>query len=262
MIRVIMSEESERMTIQFDGVPNFRDMGGYATNDGRQVKRGLFYRSAALGKMTPADKEKFSALGIKTIFDYRDDEEASKNPDPAFEDVTNIRIPAKLNTLAKMPTNEKTPTSFYKRVTPAMFTELYTQMAFDNPSFQQLMKVAQNPAQLGLLHHCAIGKDRTGIGGAMILLALDVPRETIFEDYLKTNALLQATVEQMATKVRETSDEMEMAQFYALMQAREDYLQAVFDGIDTRYSNVDDFLAEQFALTTEKRKNMQQFALE
>lgn len=250
------------MPIQFEAVPNFRDMGGYKTTDGRRVKRGLFYRSAALGKMTLADKEKFRALGIKTIFDYRDDEEAIKNPDPIFEDVTNIRVPAKLSALTQMPTNDKTPKSFYKEVTPEMFKSLYTQMAFDNPSFQQLMKVAQNKAQLGLLHHCAIGKDRTGVGGAMILLALDVPRETIFEDYLKTNALLQATVEQIATKVRPTSNEMEMQQFYALMQAREDYLQAVFDGIDTRYSSVDDFLAEQFALTKEKRQQMQSFSLE
>ncbi|HJH11265.1 MAG TPA: tyrosine-protein phosphatase [Metalysinibacillus jejuensis] len=250
------------MTIQFDGVPNFRDMGGYRTHDGRQVKPGLFYRSAALGKMTPADKAKFSALGIKTIFDYRDDEEAMKNPDPSFEDITNIRVPAKLNALAQMPNEEKKANQFYKQVTPEMFKSLYTQMAFDNPSFQQLMTVAQNPNKLGLLHHCAIGKDRTGIGGAMILLALDVPRETIFEDYLKTNALLQATVEQIANKVRITSTESEMTQFYALMQAREDYLQAVFDGIDTRYSSVDDFLAEQFGLTKEKRMKMQAFSLD
>ncbi|CAM5293125.1 Protein tyrosine phosphatase OS=Lysinibacillus sphaericus OX=1421 GN=LS41612_02125 PE=4 SV=1 [Lysinibacillus sphaericus] len=50
------------------------------TRDGRIVKNGLLYRSAALGKMTQADKVRFETLGVKTIFDYRDEHEARNNP--------------------------------------------------------------------------------------------------------------------------------------------------------------------------------------
>lgn len=250
-------------TIIFDTVPNFRDMGGYKTNSGKQVKRGLFYRSAALGKMTAQDQQRFQQLGIKTIFDYRDDYEAAKNPDPIFEGIENIRIPAKQNILA-MPSTDNTQHSaqqFYQQMTPTKFADMYADMAFDNPSFQKLMAVATTPAQLGLLHHCAIGKDRTGIGGAMILMALDVPKETIFEDYLKTNSLLQATIDQMAANVLSDASHEELQQFYALMAAKEEYLQAVFDGIDTRYETTASFLLDQFQLHPHHLQEMHDFAL-
>src|SRR5262245_57839073 len=41
--------------------PNFRDLGGYKTSDGRSIKWGLLYRSGALSKLTEADLEKLQA---------------------------------------------------------------------------------------------------------------------------------------------------------------------------------------------------------
>jgi len=179
-------EQLETKVIPFEAVHNFRDMGGYKTKDGRRVKNGLFYRSAALGKMTLADKELFETLGIKTIFDYRDNNEAYHNPNPVFSYAQYIQIPAKGNHAFEMPTNAG-GRDFYKVVSPEMFRDFYAQMPFNNLSFKELMQTIQNPDNLGLVHHCAVGKDRTGIGGALILLALDVPEETIMEDYLDTN---------------------------------------------------------------------------
>jgi protein-tyrosine phosphatase len=46
-----------------------------------------------------------------------------------------------------------------------------------------------------LAFNCSAGKDRTGIGAALLLTALGVPRETVIEDYLLTNTTLNpATV--------------------------------------------------------------------
>ena len=39
----------------------------------------------------------------------------------------------------------------------------------------------------GFLFHCSAGKDRTGIGGALILYALGVEKKVILEDYLLSN---------------------------------------------------------------------------
>ena len=41
--------------------------------------------------------------------------------------------------------------------------------------------------QEAILFHCFAGKDRTGIGAALILSALGVEHSYILEDYLKTN---------------------------------------------------------------------------
>lgn len=253
-------EQLETKVIPFEAVYNFRDMGGYKTKDGRRVKNGLFYRSAALGKMTLSDKELFETLGIKTIFDYRDNNEAYHNPNPVFSHAQYIQIPAKGNHAFEMPTNAG-GRDFYKVVSPEMFRDFYAQMPFNNLSFKELMQTIQNPNNLGLVHHCAVGKDRTGIGGALILLALDVPVETIMEDYLDTNIHLRPMVERMVQAIQHQYNEQELQQFYALMSAREDYLQAALDAMDRRYGSKTGFLEQEFGLTIEKREQLQSYCL-
>ncbi len=246
--------------IPFEAVYNFRDMGGYKTRDGRAVRDGLIYRSAALGKMTTADKKLFETLGVKTIFDYRDNHEAEINPNPIFPHAKYIQIPAKGNHAFEMPTNTGGK-DFYKVVSPEMFQEFYAQMPFDNISFKELMATIQDPGNLGLVHHCAVGKDRTGIGGALILLALDVPEETIMDDYLNTNVYLRPLVDRMAQAIQQDYNDQEIQRFYALMSAREEYLQAAFDAMENRYGSKTTFLEREFGLTKEKREQLQAHCL-
>lgn len=253
-------EHLDAKVVPFEAVYNFRDMGGYKARDGRVIKNGLFYRSAALGKMTATDKELFETLGIKTIFDYRDHHEVQNNPNPVFPHTHYIQIPAKGKHAFDMPTNTGAR-DFYKVVSADMFRGFYAQMPFHNASFQKLMVTIQNPDYLGLVHHCAVGKDRTGIGSALILLALDVPEETIMEDYLSTNICLRPMVEKMAQVIQQQYNDRELQQFYALMSAREEYLQAALDAIDKQYGSKATYLEQEFGLTTEKRAQLQSYCL-
>ena len=50
--------------IDFDGIENFRDFGGYDTAHGRPLKRGLLYRSANHAYASDSDLEQMQALGI------------------------------------------------------------------------------------------------------------------------------------------------------------------------------------------------------
>lgn len=244
---------------------NFRDMGGYQTEDGRRVKKGIFYRSGDLSKMTENDKVVFEKLGIRTIFDYRDDGEAKAKPDPIFGNVVNIRIPAKGNVGFEMPTvtlKDLDQRDFLQNINEDNFTKMYSQLAFNNPSYQRLMDIVQEPDQLGLLHHCAAGKDRTGVGGALILLALGVPRDTVLVDYLLTNHYMKPMRDAMIPILSKLLNEQEMQQFGDIMSAKEGYLQAVFHAIDQQYGNTDRFLEGEFGLDFSKRQQLQQYYLE
>mgnify|MGYP003547681486 FL=1 len=260
----IMPQNMNRI-IPLQGVLNFRDMGGYTTQRGKSVKRNLFFRSANLAKMTQEDKQKFNKLGIKTIFDYRDDHEAENQPTPQMEGVQNIRVPARGAAAFKMPgatKSEKVNFDFYKQLDTEMFAQFYAQMPFNNPSFQQLMKLVKDERNLGLLHHCAVGKDRTGVGGALILLTLDVPRETIMQDYLLTNSLLTPMVTQMEQKLKVAYPDADLTMFYEIMSANEKFLNAVFNEIDTRYESDADFLQDQFGISKQIRAELQAKYLE
>ncbi|WP_431028296.1 tyrosine-protein phosphatase [Lysinibacillus sp. LZ02] len=254
-----MSQSMDQI-IALEGVLNFRDMGGYKTNSGKLVKRNLFFRSANLAKLTLQDQQMLKRLGIKTIFDYRDDHEATHNPTPVMEGIQNIRIPAKGASSFKMPGATKDGSvnfDFYKQVNVDQFTKFYAQMPFNNPSFQRLMQLVKNENNLGLLHHCAVGKDRTGIGGTLILMLLDVPRETIMQEYLLTNRLLTPLVTKMAQKLKTAYPDADLTTFYEVMSANEKYLNAVFHEIDKRYESEADFLQDQFSISKEARAELQ-----
>ena len=247
-------------SISMEGVLNFRDMGGYRTHSGKSVKRNLFFRSANLAKMTPQDQQRLKRLGIKTIFDYRDDHEADASPTPEMEGIQNIRVPAKGAAPFKMPSAAKVDAmdvEFYSRIDTDMFARFYAQMPFNNPSFQRLMQLVKDESNLGLLHHCAVGKDRTGVGGALILMTLGVPRETILQDYLLTNGLLTPMVAQMEKRIKTVYPDADLTVFHKVMSADEKYLNAVFDEIDTRYESEGDFLQDQFGISNEMRANLQ-----
>ena len=70
----------------------------------------------------------------------------------------------------------------------------YMQSAYERiplePHHQRIFAQAFKAMSKGhpVLIHCAAGKDRTGILAALVLLALGVEEEAVFEDYLLTNA--------------------------------------------------------------------------
>ena len=66
--------------IDFDGIENFRDFGGYDTAHGRPVKRGLLYRSANHAYASDADLGRMAELRLAAIIDLRRSEERAREP--------------------------------------------------------------------------------------------------------------------------------------------------------------------------------------
>ncbi len=65
----------------------------------------------------------------------------------------------------------------------------YSEMPLNNLAFKELINIIENPKNLAVLQHCTSGKDRTGLGSALILLLLGVPEEKVIEDYMLSNEL-------------------------------------------------------------------------
>jgi len=82
--------------IHLEGQPNFRDLGGYETDDGRRVKTGEIYRSGELSHLTDEDIAALEGLQIRTVVNLLLPEEIEKNgpdrlPEGVYEDLQPIQ---------------------------------------------------------------------------------------------------------------------------------------------------------------------------
>src|SRR5262245_25283296 len=69
--------------IRFDSVPNFRDLGGYRTHDGRTVAWRRVFRSAAIHKMHDGDIARLKQeIGPRAVIDLRSPRNPDKNSEP------------------------------------------------------------------------------------------------------------------------------------------------------------------------------------
>ncbi len=256
-----LSSNSGCRMIPLEGIFNFRDMGGYQTEDGRRVKYGLLFRSAELAGMTESDRQQLLKLGISTILDYRDEGEAVLKPDPFMEGVDNIRIPAMRSETA-MDLEMLIRNGHFDKITAEKFAELYTLMTVNNPSFKRLMAVFAESGKGGILQHCAAGRDRTGVGSAFLLLALGVSRETIIEDYLISNKALEPMFAQLKQQLGDVLSLKQAEQIFSQLELRREWMEAVFHTIDDQYGGTAPFMEQEFGLTAEKLDELRRYYLE
>ena len=74
-----MAQQSKRF-ITFEGCVNFRDLGGYRTNEGRTVTWDRLFRSDALHELTGGDVSRaLRELGLQTMIDLRNHDEVRRD---------------------------------------------------------------------------------------------------------------------------------------------------------------------------------------
>lgn len=168
----------------FSQISNFRDVGGYVTTSGKQVKPGIMYRCANPNEATPAALDYMkSHLFINRVFDLRAVNEATEGGIiPNFE-VENL--------------------SFNNNMTlsPEEMAKHYQGMFLSSYNFPQAYEIVlENSLPVirrffeyilegnvdekhAIVFHCSAGKDRTGILGMLILGLAGVDADTISHDY-------------------------------------------------------------------------------
>lgn len=165
---------------------NFRDIGGYRTRDGHQIQWGQVYRAGVLAYVTTDDHQTLNSLGIRTICDLRRQEERAKEP-TVWPDATTRTLhwddATDTQTLRKHAAEQPPTAEGMFNAMLALYRGLPSRMS---ARIRGLMNsIIQG--DLPLVVHCAAGKDRTGVAIAVLLAALDVPRDVIIEDYVLTN---------------------------------------------------------------------------
>ncbi len=238
--------------LRLEGVSNLRDLGGYRTADGRRVRRGLVFRSAALAGLTSADEREVARLGLRRICDLRGAEESRAAPTRLHGPVI-VPLPIEPTVGAGLRdilhTGEASGAAL-----ESVLTQAY--VAYALASFAQyrtilaLLLEGESP----LLFHCSAGKDRTGFGAALLLTALGVPWPAVLADFEATNRLWRRDTVPAA--------DLPAALREKLLRAEPAYLAAAFEAARGAYGSLDAYLAGPLDLGPARRARLQAALLE
>lgn len=243
--------DSAKRKVELQGAVNFRDLGGYTTKDGHHIKWGKVYRSADMSKLTDQDMIVLAERKITYDVDLRGTEESKQAPDRLNPNTDYILCPAGSDNVGSMIQSFKGKTrgdsvmeAYYSNTT--YLADRY------KPFFGKLLAM---PEDKSLVFHCTAGKDRTGIGAALLLYSLGVPYETIMEDYEASNYYRAVENEKMAKQMVQY---MKINENVAkdVVTVKKEYLDATFTAIKKQYGSIDNYLKTQIGLTDKDIKEL------
>ena len=235
---------NSRRAVALEGGSNFRDLGGYPAAGGKTVKWGHIYRSADVSKLTDADLQTLQSRNIAVDCDLRGPDEVKTSPDRMPAGVTYVNLPAGSE-------NVRVNANYAAMNRDSMMRATYSRTdhlkAKYKPMFAYLLVLDDTKA---LMFHCTAGKDRTGMGAALVLSALGVDKATILKDYAATDVYWKQGRERVAQMMKQGGTDS--AQIAKLLAADPAYLESFFASIDQKYGSMDQFLTTEMELTPDK----------
>jgi len=238
-----------RRDVPLEGCVNFRDLGGYRAADARRVRWGRLFRSGHMANLSEAGKRDFATLDIRAVCDFRlAEERASENADlPGAPPIATLGIPPGVGDREYF--HRVFASTDDPRVVLEAVHETMRSIVRDvGTRYARMFEVLLEQDSGSVLLNCSAGKERTGIGSALTLAALGVPRETILADFMLSRRYFPALSEIPRVRekyaVRAADDAAATALIMPLLETHESYLAAAFAAIDESHASCEAFLAQ------------------
>jgi protein-tyrosine phosphatase len=227
--------------VPFEGITNFRDLGGYRARAGGRVRWGLLFRAEALHGLTEGDRELYEHLGMRTVYDLRSEMEREAHPGP---------FPSRWLEVIGRPRDSDAPSPLAggatgmtvedgERILEGLYAGLVEHSA---QKIGELLTGLTEEEGLPAVFHCHAGKDRTGVVAALLLEALGVDRQTVLDDYELTaryrfrsqqEPTFQRLIEQFAMSPEAAAGVLNTPRWA---------MAAALDKVDRAYGGIDPYL--------------------
>jgi protein-tyrosine phosphatase len=251
-----------RRLIPLQGGRNFRDLGGYLTSDGRRVKWRKLFRSGSMAGLTTADYDSLSSLSIKTVCDLRTVQEVEAEPNRWCQ-VAKIGYWARehggrFGELRKvMASGLSTP-----EMARTAMIQGYRRLPFEQAPAHKEIFGRLAAGEVPLVFNCSAGKDRAGTAAALILSALGVPRETVVEDYVLTDRVVDLESIFMATAHRSVLLSQAPGIVAAVLKSDAGYVHAALDAVEEKHGTVAAYVRDALGIAAEVLSAIRQGLLE
>ena len=239
----------------FEGCFNFRDIGGYLNQDGKRVKKGLYFRAGRQDRMSDKDLSQLSDLKISTQIDLRRPDEVLEQGKGPLE-----AMGAKYINIAVIPKGGSDQLSRLVGDTGISGKRYLGYLEFGPTSWLRLFGILANEDNLPVVLHCTAGKDRTGVSTAFLLSVLGVSREVIEADYLLTNL----DTERQADFIESTvgyPEGYDRERMMAVAGVPETAMKDFLDGVESKWGSAVEYL-EKIGVTQEQMETIRTNFLE
>ena len=237
--------DSPTRHLNLSGASNFRDLGGYATRDGRTVRWRQIFRSNHLGHLTEDDAAVLRSLGVKSAFDFRGAGERTEAL-CVMSDIAVHSLPVEPTVVAALRAIAAGGTPLSADHAVEVMRDSYRSYVQQNTPRYRALFAHLLEDRAPLVIHCTAGKDRTGFACALILHTLGVPDEVISEDYLLTNRFYRRdpnSGSDLPDHVKQVLGSVQPA-----------FLSAAFEAIDADYGNLETYLRDGIGLGAAERR--------
>ena len=224
--------------VALEAVHNFRDLGGYATADGRRTQWRKLFRADGLYRLTRADVTALEPLGLHTVIDLRSATELAERG----------RFPVDVHPVIyhHLPIIDATWSMAndhveYDRDEDFLISAYHEMLTVGAPRFAMAFAALAEPDALPAVFHCAAGKDRTGLLAALILGAMRVSIDDIVDDYALTVAGMERFRAWAAREWPEWLERM-AALPSAFTAALPDAMRHILDELCTRHGSIRNYV--------------------
>lgn len=259
--------EAHRL-LNFEGIANFRDLGGYPSDSGKQVKWGTLYRAGTLAHSSDADLRNLGQLQLVSLIDFRSsqekEEEPNRLPDPTGFTVVEIPTLDDGNKALVGDIMARIDSGNFDGFDPnlAMMTANRQFATEFTPQFRQFIRTVLEADGAPIVWHCSAGKDRTGFAAAILLRILGTPRDIVMQDYMASREhALEARKSQLLLlrvfKGEEAADKLTI-----MMGVEEAWLNAAFEEIDAQWGSFDNYVSQGLLLSSADIQRLRENLLE
>ena len=259
--------------MEFQKIVNARDLGGLKVGN-KTIRKGLLLRSGSLNEASDEDVrllvEKYH---LRRIFDFRTEAEAALQPDRKIPGAEHIFLPT-LDPEMEKRSGDAVPAQVFlnlqEYIVRLSFNHVFQEKGrmlypslvrseFSQLQYAAFLNLTLEAPEGAVLWHCSQGKDRTGIGAALILAALGANRETIVRDFDRSNDSYRPLVEKLCADVKAAGggeDEMDVVR--AFMGVSVKNFNHALDIIEERWGSLQNYLQQQMEIGPDECRRLQE----
>lgn len=230
-----MEGAAQARRLQWDGCYNTRDLGGFRTVDGQDIRRRVLVRSDNLSRLTDAGWQALVSYGIRTVLDLRTSWEQSIELSPFLQrensPVRYVHVPL------------LTDASLLAWPETSSIEEDYTLMLHQaRDGIRTIVQELARAEDGGVLFYCHSGKDRTGLIAALVLAMLGVPSDEVAADYAQSLECLRPVQDEWLENG--PGERAEREEEDAKFTSRPETMQFVLQHVEAEYGGAQAYMTE------------------